>query len=76
MSEDDGWECGCQDLATERASALCELALNIGAVREPKAKKAMLRAMEALTDGIESAVRPGGKRANVSLIRQVPPDAS
>ena len=58
MSEDEIYECGCNDLATERARALVELALNIGAVREPHAKRAMLRAMDLLTDGIESAVRP------------------
>ena len=76
MSDED-WECGCSDLATERAAALCELALNVSGVREPRAKKAMLRAIDLLADGIETAVRPSKKSANPLVLFQRPePDAS
>lgn len=72
---DEDWA-GCSDLATDRAGALCDLACNFDAVKNAKVKRAMLRAMDLLNDGIESAVRPTGKRANVVPLRQVPPDAS
>ena len=74
MSEDD-YECGCNDLATERASALCELALNVGAVKDLKARRAMLRAIDLLADGIEASVRPR-KQGGGKVVPFVRPDAS
>ena len=60
----DDADYGTSDVASARAAALLEIAINIDAVRNVVARQRMLRAMELLNDGIERAVTPkdGRKR--------------
>jgi hypothetical protein len=55
---DDVEAYGCGDVASERAAALLDIALNMDNVKNVAARKLMLRAMELLNDGIERAVTP------------------
>lgn len=74
MPDGDEW-CGCGDLATERAGALCEIALNFDMVKDQRVRKTLLRTMDLLNDGIEANIRPSRtKDKNVVPFRK--PDAS
>ena len=78
MDESEAYACSCIDLATERARQLCELALNISSARDPKAKRAMQRAMDLLNEGIEASIRPMKKDGKTLVLfqRSEQPDAS
>ena len=58
----------CADYAAARASALLNIAISISDVRDRDARKAMLRAMDLLNEGIEQIVRPRVKQRPAPLL--------
>ena len=64
----DDADYGTSDVASARAGALLDIALNVDNVHHVAARKHMLRAMELLNEGIERAIHPPGRRRGSEVL--------